>query len=392
MLDPVDITAACDSIIRNHRFMMSHDLPGIIMGSELFPNPRYPPATLAAVVSAVSDILASEPMLMYCNEPVIVVGDIHGHLLDLHRILLNFGYPPAQRYLFLGDFVDRGAFSTECITLIYALKYLYPSHVLLIRGNHEFAVTGGDGGFGDELEGIYPGCRMFTRFCESFANMPLAVVLFERIFCCHGGPFPELMNISQLNDIPRPLNDFENPLVNGLVWSDPTLTISDYGPSHRGTGWFFGRDAVAEFLATNNVDVIVRGHQVVEKGFESLWDGSVMTVFSASNYCGRRMNCGAVAVIRSAKVIKPVEMSPLAFVRRAASRPCDPLVVTDEMLSNLTVPAVLRVKSLVVGRFVDSNSQGCTKLDIGEKLRGLTKRRTRVTDDGQPVQFVALAG
>ena len=90
--------------------------------------------------------------LIEINQGAIVVGDIHGNLTDLVRILLANGLPPVARYLFLGDFVDRGPFSIEVISLILALKVLYPECIYIIRGNHEVRDVNRIYGFHDEIE------------------------------------------------------------------------------------------------------------------------------------------------------------------------------------------------------------------------------------------------
>jgi serine/threonine-protein phosphatase 2B catalytic subunit len=82
-------------------------------------------------------MLKKEPNLLKLKDPVTVVGDIHGQYYDFVKMIDVGGDPENTKYLFLGDYVDRGSFSVEVVLLVYSLKLNYPKTIFLLRGNHE---------------------------------------------------------------------------------------------------------------------------------------------------------------------------------------------------------------------------------------------------------------
>ena len=92
---------------------------------------------LKVLCDKVKEILMEESNVQPVSAPVIVCGDIHGQFYDLLKLFQTGGEIPNSRYVFMGDYVDRGYNSVETIELLFCLKLKYPGHITLLRGNHE---------------------------------------------------------------------------------------------------------------------------------------------------------------------------------------------------------------------------------------------------------------
>ncbi|KAK4537350.1 hypothetical protein CDCA_CDCA12G3375 [Cyanidium caldarium] len=256
-------------------------------------------------------ILQEQPMLLEIEAPVKVCGDIHGQYQDLLRLFDYGGYPPEANYLFLGDYVDRGKQSLETICLLMAYKIRYPCNFFILRGNHESASINRIYGFYDECRRRY-NVKLWKTFCDVFNCLPVAAIIDEKIFCCHGGMSPELTSIEQVRRIPRPTDVPDQGLLCDLLWSDPEKDIKGWGENDRGVSYTFGPDVVKRFLEKFDLDLICRAHQVVEDGYEFFCDRRLVTIFSAPNYCGEFDNAGAMmsvdeTLMCSFQILKPAD-------------------------------------------------------------------------------------
>jgi len=224
------------------------------------------------------------------------VGDLHGQLDDFLYVLHNSGLPSATNHiLFNGDFVDRGNNSCEVVFSIFALKLACPAWVFLNRGNHEAAEINEANGFAVECTKKYDR-DLFNLFSDTFACLPLAHVLNNKIFVVHGGLSWQDFKVVDLDNVNRFIVDpVYGTLMSDLLWSDPDQKPGR-ADSRRGTGCHFGPDVVKAFLAANHLDIIIRSHEVCD-GVEYWFDGSLITVFSASNYCGDTGNIGGFLVV-----------------------------------------------------------------------------------------------
>jgi len=258
------------------------------------------------------DIFLNQPNLLELEAPIKICGDIHGQYSDLLRLFEYGGYPPQAKYLFLGDYVDRGKQSIETICLLLSYKIKFPENIFLLRGNHECASINKIYGFYDECKRRY-NVRIWKAFIECFNCLPVAALIDEKILCMHGGLSPDLKDLRQIrDDIMRPLDVPDQGLLCDLLWADPDKDIEGWGENERGVSYTFGADKVTEFLQKHDLDLICRAHQVVEDGYEFFAKRQLVTIFSAPNYCGEFDNAGALmsvdeSLMCSFQILKPAE-------------------------------------------------------------------------------------
>ncbi|KAI1720455.1 calcineurin-like phosphoesterase domain-containing protein [Ditylenchus destructor] len=237
-----------------------------------------------------------EEALLRIQPNILILGDLHGQFRDLQNFFTIMGLPPKKRFLFLGDYVDRGPNSLETISLLLALKLRFPRRLYLLRGNHEARATNILYGFMEECKARYgkeEGQKIWTEFQHVFNVMPIAAVVGERIYCAHGGISQDLFSWKQFNRIVRPCDVPDISIITDVLWSDPCITIPYFTDSPRNVSQVFGEKAVEEFCERMGIDIIVRGHQVNDKGYEIFFNGKVVTIFSAPNYTGMK-NMGSV--------------------------------------------------------------------------------------------------
>ncbi|GJP53173.1 hypothetical protein CLOM_g12362 [Closterium sp. NIES-68] len=229
---------------------------------------------------------------------VVVVGDVHGQLHDVLRLLQLTGEPCDSRFfVFNGDYVDRGAWGMETYLLLLSWKILFPHRVFLLRGNHETLFCSMHYGFQNEIRHKYPApsaSHLFRRFLACFESHPLAALVNGTVFVCHGGlfrnpeegekkggrggggdarrrrgkreiPEVELGTIADLEGTRRGILDphgtGSHAIVADVLWSDPAVKEGLCHNATRNIGLVFGPQHTQMFMEAHGLKLIIRSHE-----------------------------------------------------------------------------------------------------------------------------------
>jgi len=234
------------------------------------------------------EILVEETNVQPVRAPVTVCGDIHGQFHDLMELFRIGGQAPDTNFLFQGDYVDRGYYSVETVTLLVCLKVRFKDRLYILRGNHESRQITQVYGFYDECMRKYGSANVWKMFTDLFDYLPLTALIENSIFCLHGGLSPSIETLENVRHLDRVQEvPHEGPMCD-LLWSDPD-DRAGWGISPRGAGYTFGQDVSSTFNHLNGLQLIARAHQLVMEGFN--WtlsrptdDGAVLPVWEPSRH------------------------------------------------------------------------------------------------------------
>lgn len=396
-------------------------------------------ADLVELSAQVCAVLESEPRCLSISSPAYVFGDIHGNYTDLRFFAdtmwpMGLGLTPGS-FLFLGDYVDRGHSSLECVAYLFAQKLLHPNKLFLIRGNHETrAINGleahyGSGCFLAQCKsrfGTEEGYIVWHQINHAFDRLPLAAVIDSDIFCVHGGvprPIGNEKTVDSILKIPSTaLLDVldakyyeENAhisMVSDMLWGDPapeeqepTMDSNGFGKSLRGgVAVSFGARAIEQFLLQHKFSRILRAHEAKVDGVAVSKSARVITIFSTSkdHGLGEDAKCGCllidhgkiVAINRSSQASRSqqlqrrrsVEIQSVASAESTSSRSTRALDFSDVGSGVSSVSETRAVSSRVrlLGAVAASEGSSCGAREIAagaalgiQRLSGTHEREGR---------------
>jgi hypothetical protein len=234
---------------------------------------------------------------------VVIIGDIHSDFNALSSILRklsasSFDYFSKAIFIFCGDYTDRGRRPFETLRLLYALKSLIGDRCIFLKGNHELIR------YSCLLlsPAFYPAdtCELMNRvlspeinnlYASYLARLPYMVSLHysgKKYLICHGS-IPRYDNApyfdeEKLLEYLLPSNEYsrEGILLNQMLWGDPGNSSSSFkGLEVR---FEFSKSEFLKFMDRNGFDILIRGHQPVDKGVMLCYNNRLISLFSSGGH------------------------------------------------------------------------------------------------------------
>lgn len=246
-----------------------------------------------------------ESLIEVNADRVLVIGDLHGDVNSLEKVIND--YPPGRwLYIGLGDYVDRGDYQVE--TLERVLRLFLQGVMIPLRGNHESYIMNEAYGFIDDALPVL-GSKLLNRVIhELFPMLPYAAIVNNKVLLLHGGLAKGLSRVEEIRRLERPDDEPSNPIAFQILWNDPSDEVSGFVDSPRGAGiYLFGPDVTRDFLNTNNLSIIIRGHSYLIEGYWKFHEGKVLSIFTSSSGPYALTKPKVAAIIGNRVVIIDVE-------------------------------------------------------------------------------------
>ena len=246
------------------------------------------------------------------QDKVIVIGDLHGDLKSLIKLIEIIKLENPKNVIFLGDIVDRGLYQLECLILILALKIKDSNKYYLLRGNHETLEVNRNYGFFQDFLNRFKDPKKFNQITAIYNALPYSALVNESILCLHGGIPEEFSVINRLRGIKTSeINlTYENTAKSLLqiMWNDPKHNLKGFKESFRGREIkFFGEDVFSDFMRENKLDYLIRAHERFPEGYKWFFNKRLLSIFSSANYRGTLTPIPAsYAIIRNKTVIPKI--------------------------------------------------------------------------------------
>ncbi len=269
---------------------------------------------ISKILNRVRSIFENEYLVLELNpnekdKEIYVIGDIHGNLETLMKLIEIINEKKPSFVIFLGDIVDRGPKQLECLIIVLSLKILFPKKYFILKGNHETLEMNQYYGFFQEFIQKFKDQIKFNEVLMIYNVLPICVIINNAILCLHGGIPQDIDFLKKLKDIKaRDFKTGHNSISQGIfqiMWNDPKSEILGFIESFRGEGInFFGEDVFKEFMKANNLKSLIRGHECFPEGFKWFFNKQLLSIFSSANYRGSYSpNPASYALINNNKII-----------------------------------------------------------------------------------------
>ncbi len=215
----------------------------------------------------------------------VFVGDTHG-ALDVSAYALAVARNSSV-VCFVGDLVDRG--KNQLHNLLFVVESaIISGRVVIVRGNHESTLTNDYYGFSDELKSMGVFDLIYPHIVRLYGRLPYAFLLNSCVLAVHGGIASDLPSLADWESLPMDDPEPSNQGAFQILWNDPREYVDGFLPGTRGEGtYLFGPDAFSEFSQKNGIRFFVRAHEVKKAGYEYMFQGKLVSIFSSRYHKGK---------------------------------------------------------------------------------------------------------